>query len=162
MTGTQVYSRREGGPLQLQTNVYEVMQAPIDRVSKILPHAMEFLSVGLSVAPELSMRTVGEGLADGSIQLWLVIDLDQELVAAFLTSIEKVRADWVVSLYALAGTEVRGWLSACDRAMTEFALREGAVRVRMCGRKAWTRLLPSTFRVTGERGGHNVYERDVQ
>lgn len=159
MSEMQTFRRIEGGPLQLVPMDYHVVKIPASRLTNIWRHAAPYLIIGLGVAPELDIEQVIEGLTDESIQLWVVVDEATNVVAAFLTSIENDRGDWVVSLYALGGSEVRGWLAYCDAAMTVFAQQEGAKRVRMCGRKAWTRLLPETFAVTGQRGGHNIYER---
>lgn len=123
-------------------------------------HAVPYIDIGLSVAPELRINDVIDGLSDESIQLWVVIGKYQ-ICAAFLTSIERDRMEWVISLYALGGSGAKHWLHACDDMMGAFARHEGAKRIRMCGRPAWRRLLPGTFSITGERGGHNIYERPV-
>lgn len=144
-----------------QAERFAVVKVPLSRMDRVWHHAAPFILVGMTVAPELRIDDIVDGLADESIQLWLVLD-KMEIIGAFLTSIERDKGDWVVSLYALGGSGARGWLATCDRMMETFAKHEGAARVRMCGRKAWTRLLPKDFAVTGERGGHNIYERAVQ
>lgn len=143
---------------------YSVVKIPTHKVKQVWHLVEPLLDAGLKVAPELSFPYVIEGLRDESIQLWVVLldrKYDSELTAAFLTSVERHRGEWVVSLYALAGCKAKEWLGECDRMMQAFALVEDAKRVRMCGRKAWQRLLPTSFRVTGMRGGHLIYERTV-
>ena len=137
-----------------------VVKVPMDRLDAVWRYAFPYINIGMNVAPELRIGDIVDGLSDQSIQLWIVLD-GREIIAAFLTSIERDRMDWVVSLYALGGSRVRDWLHLCDREMTHFARSEDAVRVRMYGRPAWKRLLPSTFAITGNRNGHNVYERAV-
>lgn len=144
---------------------FSIIKVPVDRLPSMWKHIEPHLSVGMSVAPELKPDDVIDGLSDESVQLWIVTcdnrDGRHEIVAAFLTSIERDREDWVVSLYALGGSQVKLWLHHCDDAMAAFARREGAKRIRMYGRKAWQRLLPETFAITGQRQGHNVYERAI-
>ena len=144
---------------------YSVVKIPREKIKSVWRVCQPYLQVGLEVAPELTMDAVIDGLSDESIQLWAVLDeVDDhtaDLLAVFLTSIERDRLEWVVSLYALGGRDARQWLGECDRIMQLFAVSEGAVRVRMCGRRAWLRLLPKSFAITGMRGGHFVYERDV-
>ena len=140
---------------------YTVVKVPVQRLNFVWKHAVPLLLIGMTVAPEMTMDDVIDGLADESVQLWLVTDGSQ-IAAAFLTSIERDKGEWVVSLYALGGSQARSWLGRCDEAMDEFARHEGAKRGRMCGRKAWSRLLPKSFAITGERHGHNVYERAVK
>jgi hypothetical protein len=140
---------------------YAVLKVPAQRIHIIWNYVIPHLMAGMTVAPELGIDDIVEGLSDESIQLWIVTK-GQVIEAAFLTSIENDRGDWVVSLYALGGKHAKHWLRECDAVMDEFARQEGAVRVRMCGRKAWQRLLPESFAVIGERGGHNVYERCIQ
>lgn len=135
-----------------------VVKVPNDRLEAIWRYAYPFIDTGLGVAKELRINDIIDGLIDQSIQLWVVLD-DLDIIAAFLTSIERDRDEWVVSLYALGGSRVRDWLHLCDAEMSGFAQHEGAKRVRMCGRPAWKRLLPASFAITGQRGGHNVYER---
>jgi|SRR5262245_27467374 len=141
---------------------YSVIKIPRHKIKSIWRITEPLLLEGMRVAPALTMSAVLEGLRDESIQLWAVLrdGIDSsELTAVFLTSIERDKGEWVISLYALAGHDARRWLHECDRMMQIFALSEGAKRVRMCGRKAWQRLLPRQFAITGTRGGHFVYER---
>lgn len=151
--------------LQHQDQPYQyedfvVLKIPSKRIDHIWQYASPHIITGLSVAPELRIDDVIEGLIDESIQLWIIVN-GHEICAAFLTSIERDRMEWVVSLYALGGSGARHWMNACDDMIGAFARQEGASRIRMCGRTAWQRLLPETFSITGERGGHNVYERSV-
>jgi hypothetical protein len=139
---------------------YSVVKVPVQRIKSLWDHAFTHLMVGMSVAPELRIEDVVDGLFDESIQLWIVTD-GHEIVAAFLTSIENDRGDWVVSLYALGGSQARYWLGLCDQMMEAFGRHEGAKRIRMCGRKAWQRLLPDNFAITGTRCGHFIYERPI-
>ncbi len=142
-----------------------VIKVPIERVPSLWKYVEPHFAVGMSVAPELNPNDIIDGIADESVQLWIIAcdfrNGNHEIVAAFLTSIEKDREDWVVSLYALGGSHAKLWLHHCNDAMSAFGRREGAKRIRMCGRKAWQRLLPESFVITGQRGGHNIYERPV-
>ena len=149
------YSRNE-----LVDEDVAVVKVPMDRLDSVWRYAFPFISIGMSVAPELRINDIIDGLSDESIQLWIVLD-GKEIIAAFLTSIERDRMDWVVSLYALGGSRPKVWLEQCNQEMERFARHEGAKRVRMCGRPAWGRLLPDSFAVTGIRCGHNVYERSL-
>lgn len=149
------YSRNE-----LVDEDIAVVKVPMDRIDSVWRYAFPFINIGMSVAPELRINDIIDGISDESIQLWIVLD-GNEIISAFLTSIERDRMDWVVSLYALGGTRPKIWLEQCNREMERFARHEGAKRIRMCGRPAWRRLLPDNFAITGIRGGHNVYERPV-
>lgn len=146
-------------------SIYSLVKIPRNKVQNIWHTVLPYLEMGMGVATELSMKQVIESLADESMQLWVVLREssvnEADLMAAFLTAIERDKGEWVISLFALGGLEPKRWLRVCDRAMQEFAKAEDAVRVRLCGRRAWIRLLPDSFAITGVRGGQFVYERDV-
>jgi len=144
---------------------YSVVKIPRQRIPDLWHAINPLLKKGMRAAPELSLDYIVDGLADESIQLWMVLEEvaadTVELQAVFLTSIERDRGDWVISLYAMGGHEPKRWLGECDAKMQSFALLEGAKRVRMAGRRAWMRLLPESFAIVGVKSGHFVYERDV-
>ena len=140
-------------------SVYDVMLIPLKFLSDIWYHAYPLIVKGQTANPELSMDDIMNGLVDQSIQLWIVVRKNRKkLLAVFLTSIEKDREDWVLSLYNLGGEAAKDWAMDCHRTMHDFAKSEGCQRVRMCGRPAWQRILPN-YPIVGERGGHFIYER---
>jgi hypothetical protein len=144
---------------------YSVVKIPRQRIPGLWHAISPLLKKGMGAAPELNLDYIVDGLADESIQLWMVLEEvasdTVELQGVFLTSIERDRGEWVISLYALGGHEPKRWLKECDAKMQAFALLEGAARVRMAGRRAWIKLLPESFAITGVKSGHFIYERDV-
>ena len=140
--------------------MHKVLQVPRDKISTVWETISPLIFNGLAVAPDVTVSGLADGLVDGSIQMWIVTK-DAEATAAFLTSIERDAQEWVLSLYAMSGRDAKDWVGDCHAAMDVFAQAEGCARVRMCGRKAWQRILPEEYRVTSSRGDHLVYERVV-
>lgn len=148
-------------------SLYDVIRVPVKHVPEIWKYVSSFLDRSIEVNPLMSLDQIIEGIGDESIQMWIVSktsehDKDLSSIAAvFLTSIEKDDSDWVLSLYNLVGQEARNWVQICHETMHRFARLHECKRVRLCGRKAWQRILPG-YAVTGEKGGHLIYERPVE
>lgn len=143
-------------------SAYDVLAIPPKHLGDIWKHIIPFLILGLQANPKMTIREVADGLVDQSIQLWIAAPKDENvgIVAAFLTSIERDRGEWVLTLYGLGGKNAKAWVQACHETMMAFARREGCARVRLAGRPAWRRILPG-YMVTGKLGDHLIYERAV-
>jgi hypothetical protein len=149
-------------------SLYDVVRIPVNHISAIWSYVFPLLDQSRNINPLMTMDQIIEGLADESLQLWVVIRNDPlaQLAAAFLTGIERDRGEWVLSLHNLFGPSVAGlwgarhWAGRCHEAMHQFAALQDCTRVRLCGRKAWQRILPG-YAVVGEKGGHLIYERRV-
>lgn len=144
-------------------SLYDVVRIPVNHISAIWSYVFPLLDHSREINPLMTMDQIIEGLADQSLQLWVVVKNDQgtELVASFLTAIERDQGEWVLSLHNLVGREARGWVMACHEEALRFARLQDCVRVRLAGRKAWTRILPPDYQVTGEMDGHFIYETMV-
>ncbi len=149
-------------------SLYDVVRIPVNHLAAIWSYVYPLLDQSLAINPLMTMDQIVEGLADESLQLWVVVKNDRlaQLAAAFLTGIERDQGEWVLSLHNLFGPSVAGvwqarhWVMACHEAAHHFAALQECTRVRMCGRKAWQRILPG-YAVVGEKGGHLIYERRV-
>lgn len=143
-------------------SVYDVVQIPLRLVADIWGYAYPYIMLGRHANPELTFDDIVEGIIDQSVQLWIVVENrdGKKLKAVFLTSVERDKEDWVLSLFNLGGEDPKSWVSACHQAMHEFAKKEGCARVRLCGRPGWQRILPD-YPITGRRGDHYIYERPV-
>jgi hypothetical protein len=75
----------------------------------------------------------GDGL------LWLAWD-GQNIVAAMTTSLVRTDSDKVCILTACGGSAMNGWLPLRTK-IEAYAKAEGCSRVRIYGRKGWTRVL---------------------
>jgi len=148
---------------KLGKDCFQVIRVPHEAVGRLWIHAAPYLMMGLVTAPELTVQQVSDGLVDQSIQLWMVLEGEedhQSIIAAFLTSVEWDRGEWVTSLYCLGGSRPREWVMKCHRAVHGFAKQMDSERVRLAGRAGWQRILPG-YVITGEIGGHYIYERAV-
>ena len=140
---------------------YDVMKIVPSKLKLIWSQAYPLLLKSMSANDKMSLQEIIEGLADQSIQFWIVARVDEHIIdAVFLTSIERDRGEWVLSLYNLGGSRAKEWVMECHKVMHQFARFEDCRRVRLCGRPAWQRILPN-YQVVGERGGHLIYERPV-
>lgn len=144
-------------------SAYDILLVPPKQIGDIWRHVIPFLIYGMQINPNLGIREIADGLVDQSIQMWVVAPKDESLalMGCFLTSIERDKGEWVVTLFNLGGRQPKDWVMDCHEAMHHFAKREGAKRVRLCGRPAWQRILPG-YAVVGEVGGHLIYERNVE
>jgi hypothetical protein len=145
-------------------SAYDVLLIPAKHIGEIWKHVVPMLLYGLHANPKMGIREVADGLVDQSIQLWVIVpkDEDDAIYGCFLTSVERDRGEWVVSLFGLGGRHPKRWVAECHATMHRFARREGAARVRLCGRRAWSRILPD-YRAVGEaENGHLIYERAVE
>jgi hypothetical protein len=141
---------------------YDLIRIPRRNIYDLWPHVLPNLLKGMHANPNMDMDEILEGLLDQSVQLWVVIPKDgrRELTAVFLTSVERDKGEWVLSLYGLGGQHPKKWVMACHAAMHRYAKQQECRRVRMCGRPAWQRILPG-YAVVGEKQGHLIYERAV-
>lgn len=161
-------------PDNIENLPYNVIRVPVQYLADIWSHVMSDVQRGLAVS-DMSMGALIDGLLDQSIQLWLVLRSPAALVgrraviAVFCTSIERDvtperGAEWVLSLYGLGGKQPRLWTGAVHAEMQRYARSEDCKRVRLCGRRAWQRILPG-YAITGERPfqdeRHYIYERAV-
>jgi hypothetical protein len=143
-------------------SAYDVLMIPAKSLGAIWPYATPFIITGMQVNPRMSIKDIADGLVDQSVQLWVITPRDEDgLLGCFLSSIERDKGEWVLSLYGLGGAGAKDWVMAVHEAAHDFARAEGARRVRMCGRKAWQRILPN-YAVVGEKDGHLIYERAVE
>lgn len=144
-------------------SAYDILQIPAKHIGDIWKYVIPLLLYGMQANPRMGIRDIADGLVDQSVQLWVVVPKDEEraILGCFLTSVERDKGEWVVTLYSLGGRDPKAWVMACHAAMQAFARREGAKRVRMAGRPAWQRILPG-YAVVGETGGHLIYERAVE
>ncbi len=144
-------------------SLYDVVRIPVNHISALWAYVFPLLDQSLRVNPLLTMSQIMEGLADESLQLWAAVKNDPmaKLVAVFLTGVERDRGEWVLTLHNLFGEDARHWVSECHQAAHQFAALQECTRVRLCGRKAWQRILPEGYAVVGEKGGHLIYERRV-
>lgn len=150
-------------PEKQSESLYDVTRIPVNHIPAIWPYVFPLLDRSLEVNPLMTMNQIVEGLADESLQLWVAVKNDPlaQLAAAFLTAIERDNGEWVLSLHNLFGQDARHWVMQCHQAAHQFARLQECTRVRMCGRKAWQRILPG-YAVVGEKSGHLIYERRVE
>lgn len=91
---------------------------------------------------ENSVETIYFGLADGSAQLWHIVDDDLSLVGVWLTQIySEPTGIKVCNWLGCAGERMDEWLHL--RADIEnWAREQGAEAAKIVGRKGWERKLP--------------------
>ncbi len=143
---------------------YDILRIHPSKLRLIWDRTYPLLVKSMIANPNLKMQDIIIGLADQSIQCWVVIraeGAENTISAAFLTSIERDNGEWVLSLFNLGGAGAKDWVMDVHNAMHRFARIQGCRRVRMCGRPAWQRILPD-YPVVGELGGHLIYERPVE
>lgn len=140
---------------------YDVLRIHPKKLALVWDQCYPLLMQSLPANPVMSLDEIITGLSDQSIQFWVVARAHEAVIeAVFLTSIERDKGEWVVSLFNLGGGRAKEWVLDVHEAMHRYARIEDCKRVRMCGRPAWQRILPD-YPVVGERGGHLIYERPV-
>jgi len=144
-------------------SLYDVVRIPVNHISAIWSYVFPLLDQSREINPLMTMDQIIEGLADESLQLWVTVKNERcaELAAVFLTAIERDQGQWVLSLHNLVGQDAKNWVMLCHEEAHRFARLHECSRVRLAGRKAWTRILPPGYQVTGEVDGHFIYERSV-
>jgi GNAT superfamily N-acetyltransferase len=82
-----------------------------------------------------------DGLFDGTYVLWVVMDEDDALIAAFTTRLivypqrKALGIDWV------GGSRMSDWASDMIETMRRYAREQGCDHIEGYGRKGWTRYL---------------------
>lgn len=129
----------------------ELICVPPEKFGTVWPHAGHMLLRGFAAAKDVPVLASMDRCRNGTVQFWLVVRNRTELLGAFLTQIVSYQDDgkWV-SLFALAGKDMRAWTRLLEERMDAFARAEGAKGTRFCGRKAWGRLITRCAAV-GER-----------
>lgn len=104
-----------------------------------------------------TLEIIYERLTAGTLQLWLMNDED-EFLLAMLTEIQLHPNYKSFNIKWMGGCDLDSALENCfDEFVNLWASREGCSRVRLEGRKGWTRkLLPLGFKVKSY-----VMERDI-
>lgn len=141
---------------------HDVLRIHPKRLASIWTTCFPLLMKSMPANSQLTVADIIAGLADQSMQFWIIARREESVIdAVFLTSIERDKGEWVLSLFNLGGTGAREWVGEVHRMMHQYARLEDCKRVRMCGRPAWQRILPN-YPVVGERLGHLIYERRVE
>lgn len=94
-----------------------------------------------TVKDKAEVIDVLDGIFDGSYALWVVLDDDDAIVAAFTTRIlvyphrKALALDWV------GGTRIREWSDALIETIRRYAKEQGCEHLEGYGRKGWGRFL---------------------
>lgn len=82
-----------------------------------------------------------DGVFDGTYVLWVVLDDDNSIVAAFTTRLIVYPQRKALALDWVGGTRMREWSDALIETMTRYAQELGCQHLEGYGRKAWGRFL---------------------
>lgn len=81
------------------------------------------------------------GIFDGTYVLWVVLDDDNSIVAAFTTRLIVYPQRKALALDWVGGTRMREWSDALIETMTQYGKELGCQHLEGYGRKAWGRFL---------------------
>ena len=117
---------------------------PRARLAEVWSAVEPLLAPALMRGGEMTMQTLAEALRDGRLVLWLA--WSGRLEAAAVTEIADTIAGRVCCIVACGGRDRANWL-ALRADLETYARRAGCARMRIYGRKGWTRVLPD-YRAT--------------
>ena len=134
-----------------------------DLFERVWPSCEGLLRRGLAAAPELLGPETRIRIADGTLQLWLVVEMNPaRLLAVFFTDInEEPTGEKWVCVHALGGRQMWRWARKLSDGMHSFALAEGCKAIRFAGKKAWGRVLREYSRAGTASNGQPIFERIV-
>lgn len=129
-------------------HVDEAAEALAPLLARSVPYCEGFQTV------EQMIETMRQGIR--AWQLWAVVD-GAALAGAFITSLERVGDDLVMTFEIIAGADAQAWIAALiSRFERYMAFMYGVTSMRVVGRKGWERFLaqhgyqPSHF-ITSKR-----------
>jgi len=94
-----------------------------------------------TVKDKSDMIDILDGVFDGTYALWVVIDEDNSIVAAFTTRLIVYPARKALALDWVGGTRMKEWADQMIDTMRRYASELGCEHLEGYGRKGWGRFL---------------------
>ena len=94
-----------------------------------------------TVKNKSSMIDVLDGVCDGTYALWVVLDEDDSIVAAFTTRLIVYPSRRALALDWVGGTRMKEWADQMIDTMRQYASEVGCEHLEGYGRKGWGRFL---------------------
>ena len=128
-----------------------------DMLHTVWPATIPLLMEGKKYWEDYStIESIYAAVNEGKTQLWLMND-DEEFMLAMITEILKWPNHLELKIMWIGGRELNSAIQQFLDYMELWAARQGISKVKLSGRKAWTRkLLPFGYRVT-----EYVMEKDI-
>ena len=108
------------------------------QVEGIWEYVEPFIKTGLERGSVFTLEQIREGLLTSNFQLW--VWQKHEILAVLVTAV----IDKACVLLCSAGTEMREWSQHIDL-VEDWAKSNGCERIRVQGRKGWSRVLGYTI-----------------
>lgn len=137
-----------------------IASVPREMISFVWHLAVPHLLKGMATATDTSLEQVVSDLFSNRARLWLITEKPTVLGAFVTATYHDPAGRRFLGVYGLGGEDIKSWGTELGEAMTQFARSQDVESVKFCGRKAWSRVLP-TFQITGSRNGEAIYERAV-
>src|SRR5689334_24135377 len=110
------------------------------RVHEVWPHVRCLIAAAMRRGGVGDVGDVARALRDGAALLWLAWD-GERIIAAAVTEIAQFGGEKLCAILACGGTGFARFGHLIG-GLEHYARAEGCVRMRICGRKGWVRLLP--------------------
>ena len=110
------------------------------RVDEVWPHVAALIAAAMRRGGLGEVADVARGLHDGAALLWLAWD-GKRIVAAAATELACVNGEKLCTILACGGAGFARFGHLIG-GLERYARAEGCVRIRICGRKGWVRVLP--------------------
>jgi hypothetical protein len=110
------------------------------RVHEVWPHVASLIAAAMRRSGLGEAADIARSLGEGTALLWLAWD-GERIVAAAVTEIAHVGGEKLCTILACGGTGFARFGHLIG-GLEQYARAEGCVRMRICGRKGWARVLP--------------------
>jgi hypothetical protein len=127
------------------------MCCPPDMAGELWPHVKAYFDSATGRAGDFETDDIERMVFDMSALLWVITD-ELRLKGALVTRLYTTRGQRVCEVVAIGGDGLPDWKHLIAD-IEQFAMNEGCQKVRLSGRKGWSRVFPdySTICVTLEK-----------
>jgi hypothetical protein len=122
--------------------VLRISSVPQNAVKLVWKDVDRVLNKSVATVKDKSdMIDVLDGVFDGTYALWVVLDEDDNIVAAFTTRLIVYPSRRALALDWVGGTRMKEWADQMIDTMRQYAREVGCEHLEGYGRKGWGRFL---------------------
>jgi hypothetical protein len=122
--------------------VLRISSVPQNAVKLVWKDVDRVLNKSVATVKDKSdMIDVLDGVFDGTYALWVVLDEDDNIVAAFTTRLIVYPSRRALALDWVGGTRMKEWADQMIDTMRQYASEVGCEHLEGYGRKGWGRFL---------------------
>ena len=119
-----------------------ISSVPQDAVKLVWKDVDRVLNKSVATVKDKSdMIDILDGVFDGTYALWVVLDDDDSIVAAFTTRLIVYPSRRALALDWVGGTRMKEWADQMIDTMRQYAREVGCEHLEGYGRKGWGRFL---------------------